>query len=383
MVSNLCLRSPAEILAAMPYLLGFHPSDSLVALGLRGGGVHLQLRGDLPANRDDGAVLAGHYAHVLGANDVDGALLIGYGTAARAEPFLSAVAAALAERGVAVHDLLRTHDGRYWSLMCRRPDCCPPEGRPFDPATSVAAAEATLAGLVALPDRAAVVAAFAGPQGPALAAIQEAGNRATLRVLRLVAGRTARGVRRAVVAAGRAALDEALARYTAGGRLADDEVAWLQVLLHVTAFRDHAWARVDRDARVPGRPRTAGAGAHRLLWADLVRRCEPGHAAPAATLLAYLTWRAGDGLSASIALDRALDADPRYSAAGLMAEVLARGLSPRRLPPLSQAGRRRRRTVRRPRPEHREHPDHPDHREHLDQAGHRGRPARAARRRRC
>lgn len=348
MASPLRLRGPAELLAAMPYLMGFHPSDSLVALGLRGAGLHLQLRGDLPDDGDAGAVLAEHYARLFCRNGIDGAMLIGYGPPSRADPFLQAVGAALAERGIAVHDMLRTHDGRYWSLLCREPGCCPPEGRPFDPTTSVAAAEATLAGLVALPDRASVAAGFAAPTGPALAAIEEAGDRANLRALRLLTGRDSRSARTVVVAAGRAALEAALACYAAGRRLTDDEVAWLQLLLHVVTFRDRAWARLDRDVRAGGR----GVQAHRLLWADLVRRCEPSCVAPAATLLAYLSWRDGNGLHASIAIDRALDADPGYSAAVLMAEILSRGLSPAHVPPLSRVRRRPptrpRRTAHRP-----------------------------------
>ncbi|WP_426509159.1 DUF4192 domain-containing protein [Dactylosporangium sp. McL0621] len=337
MASRLRLRGPAELLSAMPYLMGFHPVDSLVALGLRGSGLHLQLRGDLPDDHDAAAVLAEHYGRLFRRNAIDGALLIGYGPPERAEPFLRTVSAAMSTRGIAVLDMLRTYEGRFWSLLCEVPGCCPPEGREFDPATSIAAAEATLAGLVALPDRAAVAAAFAGPVGPALEAMEEAGNRAHLRVLRLVADRDRAGVRAAVVAAGRVALDAALECYAAGRRLTDDEVAWLQVLLLVVDFRDRAWERLDRDVR-----RTDGPGeAHQRLWTDLVRRCEPSACAPAATLLAYLSWRTGNGLHASLALDRALDADPGYSAAGLMAEILGRGLSPRQVPPIGRLRRRR------------------------------------------
>ncbi|GAA2368880.1 DUF4192 domain-containing protein [Dactylosporangium salmoneum] len=339
MASRLRPRGPAELLSAMPYMLGFHPTDSLVALGLRGASLHLLLRCDLPASSGDGDVLADQYAHMFRRNALDGALLIGYGPPARAEPFLRTVADALTGCGIPLLDVLRTHEGRFWSLACERPGCCPPEGRPFDPTTSVIAAEATLAGLVALPDRSAVEAGFAGPSGPALAAMEEAGNRANLRVLRLVTGREPAAVRSLLLGAGRAALEGALGQYEAGRRLTDDEVAWMQVLLHIVAFRDRAWRRLDRDLRRGG----PAAQAHRQLWTDLVRRCEPGAAAPAATMLAYLSWRDGDGLRATLALDRALDADPGYSAAGLMSQILGRGLSPEQLPALPRVGRRRRR----------------------------------------
>jgi hypothetical protein len=344
MASRIHLRGPAELLSAMPYLLGFHPANSLVVLGLRGPGLHLQLRGDLPGDHAAAAVLADHYGRLFRRNGLDGALLIGYGPPERAEPFLRTVAAAMRVRGVAVLDMLRTHEGRYWSLLCEVPDCCPAEGRPYDPETSMAAAEATLAGMVALPDRATVAASFAGPTGPALAAIEEAADRASLRVVHLTEGRARADVRAAIVAAGRAALDAALACYAAGRRVTDDEVAWLQVLLLVKPFRDRAWERLDRDMR---RLESPAAEAHRLLWTDLVRRCEPAAVAPSATLLSYLSWRTGNGLHASLVLDRALVADPRYSAAILMAEILGRGMSPTQMPAVAETRPRRLRTTRR------------------------------------
>ncbi|GAA3449119.1 hypothetical protein GCM10018962_09520 [Dactylosporangium matsuzakiense] len=338
------LRGPAELLSALPYLLGFHPTNSLVALGLRGPGLHVQLRGDLPGDETDAVVLADHYGQVFARNGMDGALLIGYGPPERADPFLKLVNAAMVVRGLRVYDLLRTHERRFWSLFCSSPDCCPPEGRPFDPETSVAAAEATLAGLVAMPSRETVAELFEGPVGPALAAIEDAGDRANLRVLRLAEGRDPAGIRAAVVAAGRVALEAALTRYAADEALDDDELAWLQVLLHVLDFRDRAWERLDRDTRCTGNP---AIETHRRFWMDMVRRCEPSAVAPAATLLSYLSWRTGNGLHAALALDRAFAADPGYTGAGLMAEILGRGLSPAELPPI---GRRQRRTPRGPAP---------------------------------
>ncbi|WP_433212746.1 DUF4192 domain-containing protein [Dactylosporangium sp. CS-047395] len=341
MASRMRLRGPVELLSAMPYLLGFHPTDSLVALGMRGSGLHLQLRGDLPHDHDAAVVLADHYGRLFRRNGIDGALLVGYGPPARAEPFLEAVRAAMTARGITVLDALRTHEGRFWSLLCKVPGCCPPEGRRFDPSTTIIAAEATLAGMVALPSRAAVAASFNGPVGPALVAIEEAGDRAKLRMIRLVTDKNPALVRAAAVAAGRAALDAALTRYESGGRLTDDELAWLQVLLLIVDFRDRAWERLDRDTR--NGSTTEG---HLRLWTDMVRRCEPAACAPSAVLLSYLSWRLGNGLHATLALDRAFDADAGYSAAGLMAEILGRGLSPEQVPPIGRSRRRRRKTRR-------------------------------------
>ncbi|HKT01420.1 MAG TPA: DUF4192 domain-containing protein, partial [Rugosimonospora sp.] len=103
----------------------------------------------------------------------------------------------------------------------------------------------------------------------------------------------------------------------AGGRLDDEEVAWLSVLLGSTPVRDHAWCAVGGDLTV-----------HVSLWTDVVRRAEPDLAAPPATLLGFAAWRAGEGAIASIALARALRSDPDYRMARLLDHALRHGLSP-------------------------------------------------------
>src|SRR5207245_2917077 len=71
------------------------------------------------------------------------------------------------------------------------------------------------------------------------------------------------GAPTAIMAAGTAAVTAAIERHRDGGRLADDDVAWLSVLLLHLPVRDHAWE-------------TLGAEEwHVTLWADVSRRVEP------------------------------------------------------------------------------------------------------------
>jgi hypothetical protein len=81
--------------------------------------------------------------------------------------------------------------------------------------------------------------------------------------------------------------------------------------------RDYAWERIGRDIE-------GSVG----LWTDIARRVEPEMAAPPATLLAFAAWRNGDGAVASIALDRALKADPTYPMARLLGDALDNGVPP-------------------------------------------------------
>ena len=70
------------------------------------------------------------------------------------------------------------------------------------------------------------------------------------------------------------------------------------------------------------------AAAVEQLWTECTRRAPtPLDAAPA-TLLAVSVWLRGDGAMANVALTRALDSEPRYGLARLLAEALAACLAP-------------------------------------------------------
>jgi Domain of unknown function (DUF4192) len=53
----------------------------------------------------------------------------------------------------------------------------------------------------------------------------------------------------------------------------------------------------------------------------------PSVAAPA-SLFAFVAWQSGNGALANVALDRALDDDPRYSMALLLRQVIDSGAPP-------------------------------------------------------
>ena len=54
-IDALTLRSPDALVAAVPYLLGFWPTDSAVVVWLRGGRIMLTQRLDLPIRRHPAA----------------------------------------------------------------------------------------------------------------------------------------------------------------------------------------------------------------------------------------------------------------------------------------------------------------------------------------
>lgn len=335
-MDNVTLRSPADILAAVPYMLGFQPENSLVLVAFHGKRVIFQARVDLPpADGIDGT--ATYLAEVTVRNrprgkaaeraGPGGVVLVGYGSEAEIIPLADAVLGELRRRGIPTVDILRVDNGRYWSLRCQDPSCRPPDGVPFDPGTTEYAAAATFAGRVVHPDRAALAATIEPVTGPG---IEPEIARALERIGRLSGGQ------RGLKAAARAAVRQAFERYMNGGRLDDDEVAWLAVLLADVLVRDETWARIVSGPTVSG---------HEEIWRDVIRRVPLRYVPAPATLLALVAWRTGDGVLADLAAERALAADPSYRLAGLLLHALRNGLPPSTLDGMSPAPRRRRRRV--------------------------------------
>ena len=293
----------------------------MVAVALRGRRIVFVARADLPDPSADPGERARHLAGVVRRQGADSATVVGYGPAARVTPSVDAVRTALTGAGLAVLDALRVTDGRWWSYLCTVTDCCPPEGRPYDPAASQLTASAVFAGQVALPDRAALAAQVAPVDGPERVALRAAAGRARRRLTDLVEQAPASDLPggRTLRAAGVAAVREAYRRQRRGERLDDDEVAWLSLLLTHLPVRDHAWERTD------GRDRDIA------LWTDVLRRAEPELTAAPAALLAFAAWRAGQGALAAVTLERALARHPDYSLALLLDDLLRRGVPPSEL----------------------------------------------------
>jgi hypothetical protein len=309
--TTIVVRQPADLVDAAPYVIGFHPTQSLVVLGLSGGRVFFGARYDLPSPDSDdimrlGAIVAAQRARCVA--------LLAYGPPAAADPVIHQALDVLEAFRVRVLEAVRVHDGRWWSYFCQEPTCCPPDGVPFDPTGSLIAAQATYGGKVALPSRQALVAQVAPVEGEAREAMVRATARARAAHDRLLVDdqRGERAVRRA----GRLAVRDAEKRYRAGRRLTDDEVAWLGVLLTDPDVHEYTLGRVgDEEWRLS-------------LWTNVLRRVEPGCVPAVGCVLGYLAWRAGQGALARVAVDRALHADPLHRMSGLLDEVLGLGIGP-------------------------------------------------------
>ncbi|HEV7205645.1 MAG TPA: DUF4192 domain-containing protein [Jatrophihabitans sp.] len=319
------ISGPGELLQAVPYLLGFHPLASLVLVGLDRHRLVVTARLDLI---DTDPPTVAHAVDTMrrgGAQQFVAAIYDDAARPDRGEPMLprdalaARVQAEVLDQDGEVVDVLLVSRGRWWSYRCQEAECCPPQGREIPASPSAFAAAATYAGVVALPDRAALGAAL-DPVGDPHALqplLEQAAHDAVGAVRRGDIARHERSVKRAMFAAARESDTPGWPGLGAADR------ARFGVALREIPLRDSVWMAAD-DRRIDGR----------ALWRHLATTLPPPYAAPPLFLFGWVSWRKGEGALAAIAAERAVASDPDYSAADLLLAALSRGLDPRRLPKL-------------------------------------------------
>ncbi|MFD8482690.1 DUF4192 family protein [Kitasatospora sp. NPDC059673] len=340
------LRGPADMAEMLPYLLGFFPDDSIVAVGLQGpaldqGGV---IRIDIPADPESWERTAEESARLLVelseqrdrrpvqvllylCRDPADGTPVPEGQQAVLEdlrPLAAALTRAFQGQQVIVKESLCVSAGRWWSFLCTGVDCCPPDGTPVRAAhqPSPLAAAATFAGLAPRGSRKAIVAGLA-PVGPPLCEVQRrALEDAGPPFIRELAGP---GGRHSAVERTEELLASAMAEFRNGARELDTRrTARVLIGLQDKLGRDRAAEYAE-----PHELATA-----QKLWRYLIQRCvDPFEhlAAPPMTLLAWTSWLAGDPATARVVLARALELDPDYTLAQLLYESLNSGIAPEAL----------------------------------------------------
>jgi hypothetical protein len=332
------LSDPGEIAAGLPHLLGFRPRESVVLVSLAGpsgGRVGLTVRGDIPP-AEHAAALAAVLTRSVCTDRPRGVLLAVVSDAANDpgpdvgepgsgtldlphRPLVHEMVLALATAGVPVRVAMLVRSGRWWSYDCPHACCAPGAGTALPGGVSALEVAGVAAGQVVEIDREDLVRRITGPGGLARAAMAAACDR--------VAGEYAGRVRdagRAVVAAESwTAVTEAVGRCRPGRATARDRLGDLEVARIVWGLRD----REVRDRALQFATGQDAASAE-VLWTECTRRAPaPLDAAPA-TLLAVSAWLRGDGAMANVALTRALDSEPGYPFARLLAQGLAACLGP-------------------------------------------------------
>ncbi|MFJ7068366.1 DUF4192 domain-containing protein [Streptomyces sp. NPDC101115] len=380
---QITLRGPAELADALPFMLGFHPSDSVVLVALHGesGRFGGRVRVGIPGSPREWPAIAEHLAECLveGAGrrgDRPDAIVVflcqepgpgetGRRVMERLRPFAQRLRTACGELDIPVLEALCISDGLYFSYCCPDTRCCPPDGMPLAlSGTSVMAASAAYAGIQVrgtLKDMEARLKPT-GTEGEAAqrAALNEAAAVIVPRILdgpasgfgRRETRETTLGLARRLIERFTGSPEIPVPRPTGGpgatrpgpaghlltvpptgtatsdarddGLLTPDEAATLILGLQDRDTRDQAAEWMEGPEAAPAL----------RLWRALSRRCVPPYQEYAAAPLAlagWVAWSTGDEPSARVALGLALEADPDYLFARLLHQACNEGLDPEAL----------------------------------------------------
>jgi hypothetical protein len=322
--SVLKISGPADLIAAVPHLLGFAPRRSLVLVGERGPRrrISFTMRLDLPeaefgaGDADCWRPQADVAISPMLRQRPEGVQLLVFtddpvaaGGRLPWRGFVDHLSGRFRSAGVEVRDAICVSGGRWWSYRCSDPGCCPPEGTPLHAAGSRIEAAFVFEGSAPLADREELESRVAPIGGIAAVSLGQAFEGACVRGL-------------AEPNPSDAAIEAHLDRWRrARGtppRSAEHQ-AWAALVapLELTALRDHLLVTV-----VPDPP----------AWLDLLvaatRHAPDGFAAPVASVLAAAAYADGNGALANVALDRALAERPDYSLAGLLLHGLTLAMPP-------------------------------------------------------
>jgi len=307
------LTSPHDLLAAIPFLIGYHPQDSLILVALKDEAVGMAMRVDMPVGvgADGYDLLASHFLR----DGADGALIVAYVGEGSVDPenVLINTSAALVRAGIDIKESLIVRNNRFRSMICSDLTCCPPEGSAVpDLDSSRIAAEHVIAGHPMpfenvdglVQSIAAVASSFESVWADEVQAFWVSSDSEEIQELQRD-GATAIIDLVGEYREGRGAEDRELAARVIG-RLSDIQVRDFALGSHTDESADCYWA----------------------MWRDLLRIAPRGFVAPVACLFAAMAYERGEGALAHKGLDRGLGDDDQYSLAHLLRRVFTAGWPP-------------------------------------------------------
>ncbi len=337
------LRGPGDLIAYLPYELGFLPTDSLVVVGLVDGAIDVVARLDLaPA----GAMAPGvtRIGEAFGRAEVRHAMVCVFLSSRTAleragSPLevLNRVRELMSTHDVDVEHLLLITENLWWAHLCGC-GCCPtcPTEVP-QPARVGAVFQSVLRGIAPLASRSELGESLQCTR-PGLACEIEAAAVGFVPVPRY-------RVRKVLlqILVGNAPIDEiSAADLAAVGNALTDPLVRDEVFRWVTPNAPEPDAPEPDDASaahlrplVPTRdvadPRNSYDGPALRARLGQWLQCLPDRfRPPVLTLIAGSAWSDGSGAVAAVAVEEALRLDPRYRLAQLVGRAVERGIRPGR-----------------------------------------------------
>jgi hypothetical protein len=305
------LRNEDDLLALVPYTLGFVPEDSLVLVTLGRDTTPFHARIDLPHVPADLPDVVAPLVVAARRNAAASAMVVVYtDDECLAEAAADLLVDALGANGVECLVALRADGRRWYPLGLDHLDPRSLAGVPYDPRDHELTSQAVLDGRVTFRNRSELADSLA---------VTDPDEVEEVVVAHGALDPLGDDVPRTVLAAEAAWLIETVSRQLHGDAVVSvPEVARVLRAVASKEVRDVAWCSITREE----------AAAHVRVWRELVRRSPEELVAPAAGLLAFAAWLSGDGALAWCAVDRSLRSDPDHTLARLVAQALEGAVPP-------------------------------------------------------
>ena len=307
------LTSANDLITAIPFLIGFHPTDSIVLISVKDDAIGLAMRIDLPTQLESDQIdlLAHHFLQ----EESEAALLVAYMPESRddGDSVLISLGAGLIRNGVEIQESIVVQSGRYRSIICRDLTCCPSTGKVMpEIEKSEIAAEHVVAGIpMPYDDISQLIETLSAD--PLALTLSWASDVSTYAFEE--GDPTVIELRRDGVETMDLLLDEYRMGYGATNRLL---VARMIGRMNDLQVRDYALGAHTEDTY----------DLYFTMWRELLRFAPPGYVAPIACIVAAMAYEGGDGALAQRALDRALEDDEQYPLAALLRRVFNAGWPP-------------------------------------------------------
>lgn len=303
--TRLKIRQPDDLLAIIPYMIGFHPDESIVAVFVRSGRIVLAGRMDLPPEVASDE-LAERIDALANQHKAEAIALVAYSAASLpANRMLTRLMDRLGNHELM--DVLYVGHGRWWSLSCEE-ECCPLTGTPYDLMSHPMSATAVVAGMTARADRRELEATVSGPPAAELPRLQALAETLVTELEQFDNQTAAAQLMASIVDAGIAnpcALDER-------------NCLLLALLVTDIQIRDLAWAQISH----------AEAEDHVRLWGSVVGRVPPLLAAAPLCLLRMAAWVSGAGALLNCCCERLSRLNPGYTMGSLLATISEQAIPP-------------------------------------------------------
>lgn len=290
-------RTPEDLLALIPVVFGFEPSDSVVMLTV-GSPTPFHARSDVPRDRAELSGVSDQLLTPARQHRACEVLLVLYTADAETAVWIGRrLLADFEATGIGVLDVLRADGERWFSPLWPRPGVGA-DGVAYDAGNHPFRARSVLEGRVTHPSRAALAATLAP-----VAEWTEA---------------CAEGLR---LAPAPPQADEVTALLETGlgeGDLPPSDLARVLLAMRDLTLRDLALERIRRPE----------AERQLTFWRRLVRAAPEEYVPDPAALLAFTAWLAGDGALAWCAIDRCREVDPEHRLAALISQLLRHAVPP-------------------------------------------------------